>query len=332
MLITQTPLRVSLAGGPTDLPQYAEKRGGEVVGFAIDKYLYVWVKERFDRQIIVNWTKKEVVASISEIQHELVREAARLARLDDGFEVITTADIPSEGSGLGSSSALTVGLLNAFFLYRGVQVSTFELARMATRIEIDILGKPIGRQDQHLCALGGIQRLRFSAGGEVAACDLKIAPETLRLLNQNLLLFYTGATRRASDVLASHAEDFDSRVELYDQMKALVPRTCAALQAGRVDELGRILDEGWQIKKQLGRGVSLPAIDAMYDEARRGGALGGKVCGAGGGGFLLLYCPVEAQSALRARLSGYAEMPFQIEKDGTKAVFSVRRPMWKTLR
>lgn len=332
MLITQTPLRVSLAGGPTDLPRYADKHGGEVVGFAIDKYLYVWVKERFDRQIIINWSHKEVVASISEIQHELVRESARLAGLDDGFEVITTADIPSEGSGLGSSSALTVGLLNAFFLYRGVQVATQELARMASRIEIDVLGKPIGRQDQHLCALGGIQRLRFGAKGEVTASELKIAPETLRLLNQNLLLFYTGVTRKSSDILASHAEDFESRLDLYHEMKTLVPRTCAALEAGRVDDLGRIMDEGWHIKKQLGRGVSLPAIDEMYDAARRGGALGGKVCGAGGGGFLLLYCPVEAQASLRAKLAGFAEMPFQIEKDGTKTVFSVRRPMWKTLR
>lgn len=332
MLITQTPLRVSLAGGPTDLPQYSEKHGGEVVGFAIDKYLYVWIKERFDRQIIVNWTKKETVASISEIQHELVREAARLAGLDDGFEVITTADIPSEGSGLGSSSALTVGLLNAFFLYRGMQIATTELARLAARIEIDLLGKPIGRQDQHLCALGGIQRLHFGPGGKITASSLKLTSETLRLLNQNLLLFYTGATRKASEILASHAEDFDSRLELYHRMKALVPRMCAILEEGRVDELGGILDEGWQIKKSLGRGVSLPAIDEMYDTARRGGALGGKVCGAGGGGFLLLYCPIEAQATLRTKLAAYAEMPFQIERDGTKAVFSVRRPMWKTLR
>lgn len=331
MLIAQTPLRVSLAGGPTDLSQYSREHGGEVVGFGIDKYLFVWVKERFDRKIVINWTHKEIVDDISQIQHELVREAARMAGLRDGFDVITTADIPSEGSGLGSSSALTVALLNAFFQFRGLQLATAELAQRACRIEIEVLGKPIGRQDQYLTAFGGLHHATFARDGRVEMRPVSLSTETLRLLNQNLLLFYTGTTRKASGILAGHVEHMGTRLDHYHHMKKLVPKLLSALESGRVDEVGPILDEGWNIKKRLAAGVTLPAIDDMYATALRAGATGGKLCGAGGGGFLLVYCPLQAQESLRQSMKAYAEMPFQIEQDGTKVIFSARRPMWKTI-
>jgi D-glycero-alpha-D-manno-heptose-7-phosphate kinase len=331
MLVTQSPLRVSLVGGPTDLPQYSNQYGGEILGFAIDKYLFVWLKERFDRKIIVNWSQNEVVSEISEIRHELVREAAKLSGLTHGFEVITTADIPSEGSGLGSSSALTVGLLNAFFSFKGYQVSTMELARMACEIEIKILGKPIGRQDQYISALGGIHHISFHKDGSVTFEPVRVAPETLRRLNQNLLLYYTGTTRQSSDILAGQINTISENIDSYHGMKKLVSPMREALEQGRVDDVGPLLNEAWQCKKKLARGVTQSKIDAMYETALKGGATGGKICGAGGGGFLLLYCPGSKQDALRLQMNGYAEMPFQIEQDGAKTLFNVRRPMWKTL-
>lgn len=331
MIITQTPLRVSLVGGPTDVPQYAERFGGEVIGFGIDKFLFAWVKERFDRKIIVNWTRKESVDHISEIQHELVREAASKAGLTNGFEVITTADIPSEGSGLGSSSALTVGLLNAFYQYSGVQSSTELLAKTACEIEIGLLKKPIGKQDQYLAAYGGIQHLCFEKDGCVKVSPINLSTDSFRRLNQNLFLFYTGTTRKASDILSSQLQSMDGSIEMYHQMKKLVPRTKAALESGKIDEIGPILHEAWTLKKSFSKAISSGEIDLMYDKARKAGATGGKLCGAGGGGFLLVYCPLENQETLRSAMSAYAEMPFQIERDGTKSIFNVRRPMWKTI-
>lgn len=330
MLITQTPLRVSLAGGPTDLPKYADRHGGEIIGFAIDKYLYVWIKERFDRQIVINYTKKEVVRRVEQIHHDLVREAVRMAGIKDGFDITTSADIPSQGSGLGSSSALTVGLVNAAFQMMGTQLPNLDLAKRASHIEIEILGNPIGRQDQYLAALGGVQHLRFRGGGRVEVLNLRVAPSTIRLLNQNLLLFYTGISRKASPILSEHNRRMRASLRSYHAMKALARAARTALVKGCPDDLGPILHEAWGIKQGLASGVTLPEIDAMYAAAREAGATGGKVCGAGGGGFLLVYCPVARQDDLRRRLHRYAEMPFQIEPDGTKSILNVRRPMWKT--
>jgi len=331
MLITQTPLRISLAGGGTDLPEYADKHGGEVLGFSIDKYLFVWIKERFDHKIIINWSKKEVVSNIRKIQHELVREAAVMAGLRDGFEVITTADIPSEGSGLGSSSALTVGLINAFFQYCGAQVSTSELAQRACQIEVEILKKPMGRQDQYLSALGGIRQLRFAKGGHTEAEEVDVSAETLRILNQNLMLYYTGVTRKSSDILRVQVGRMRETLPVHHKIKKQVAQVRKALEGGCPDDLGLILHEGWELKKQLAKAVTNSEIDAMYSMAREAGATGGKVCGAGGGGFLLLYCPIVVQEAVRERLRAYAEVPFQIEVDGSKSIFNARRPMWKTI-
>ncbi len=329
MIITQTPLRISLAGGGTDFPEYYKKYEGEVVGFTIDKYLFVWLKERFDHKIIVNWNQKEVVDEISKIEHELVRETARMAGLRNGFEIITTADIPSEGSGLGSSSALTVCLLNAIFQYQGIQLATEELARRACQIEIEILKKPIGRQDQYLSAFGGIQHLRFSSGDKVRSEAVQVSTDILRKLNQNLILFYTGITRKASDILATQMKRIHHSISLYHEIKKLVPSMVRALKNNKIDDVGPILHEGWEIKKRLSSAASLPQIDKMYKEALKAGAMGGKLCGAGGGGFLLIYCPITAQEELRHRMKAYAEMPFQIEQDGSKAIFNARRPTWK---
>ncbi|MDD2708038.1 MAG: GHMP kinase [Verrucomicrobiae bacterium] len=328
MIITQTPLRVSLAGGGTDIPQYYTRHGGEVLGLGIDKYLFVWIKERFDRQIIVNWTRKEVVSQLDEIQHELVREAARMADLAHGFEVTTLADIPSEGSGLGSSSALTVCLLNAFFQHQGMQLSNAELAQRACDIELRVLGKPMGKQDQYLAAFGGLQHLFFHPDETVTRETVKTTPDALRQLNHNLLLYYTGITRKASAPLKVQIDGMEKLFPLYHQIKQMAGRMRKVIEAGQMDEVGVLLHEAWEIKRQFAA-VTMPEIDRMYETARQNGASGGKLCGAGGGGFLLVYCPLHEQERLRRAMSAYPEMPFEIDRIGTRAILNVQRRMWK---
>ncbi len=332
MLITQTPLRVSFAGGGTDFDKYFREFGGEVIGSAIDKYIFVFVKERFDHRIIVSWRKFEAVEHVEEIQHELVRESMKLGKIKLGIEVITTADIPSEGSGLGSSSALTVGLINAFFTFQNQQCSVRQLADLACHIEIDRLAHPIGRQDQYFAAFGGIQHIRFQKDGSIISERIPLSPNIWLRLNQESMLFYTGTTRKASNILKEQIRTLSNHLESYHKLKALVPRVRCALESGKVDEFGRLLNEGWQIKKRVAEGVTHPEIDRMYDTALDAGAVGGKLCGAGGGGFLFLICPVERQQCVREALSNYSEMPFQFEQDGAKVLLNIRRPMWKSVK
>lgn len=329
MLISQTPLRVSFAGGGTDLDPYIREFGGEVIGSAIDKYVFVFVKERFDHHIIVSWRKFELVDRVDDIQHELVREAMKLAKVGFGVEVITTADIPSEGSGLGSSSALTVGLVNALFKYQNAQRSVKELAEHACGIEIETLRHPIGRQDQHFAAYGGIQHVKFARDGTISCERLSLSPALWGALNQECLLFYTGTTRKAANILERQMATVRDHTAGYHAMKALIPRVRKSLEEGRLDEFGRLMHENWQIKRDLADGITSPEIDRMYRTALDAGATGGKVCGAGGGGFLFLVCPVDRQQALREALSHYSEMPFQFEQDGAKVLLDVRRPVWK---
>ena len=202
MIITQTPLRIGLLGGGTDLPDYYGKYGGRVLNCAIDKYIYVIVKQRFDDEIYVNYSKKEIVSDVADLEHELVREAMLMTGVSRGVEITTLADIPSTGSGLGSSSAVTVGLLNALFTYQGRNVPAAELAELACEIEIERCGKPIGKQDQYIAALGGIRDLRFGPGQAVTHDEVRLEPAELRSLQQQIMLFYTGVTRSANTILA----------------------------------------------------------------------------------------------------------------------------------
>src|SRR5690349_8561583 len=210
MIITQTPLRIGLLGGGTDLPSYYLEHGGRVLNCAIDKYVYVIVKQRFDDEIYVNYSKKEIVSSVADIEHELVREAMMMTGVDHGVEITTLADIPSAGSGLGSSSAVTVGLLQALFAYSGSQVSGEELAERACAIEIERCGKPIGKQDQYIAALGGIRDLQFGPGDGVVANKLEVPAVHRRALQEQILLFYTGVTRSANTILTEQRSNIAS--------------------------------------------------------------------------------------------------------------------------
>jgi D-glycero-alpha-D-manno-heptose-7-phosphate kinase len=329
MIVTQTPLRVSFAGGGTDLAAYYELREGFVVSTAIDKFAFVIVKERFDDAIYLNTMRKEIVASVDEIQHELIREAMRTTGVERGVEVTLLSDIPSEGSGLGSSSSFTVGLLNAFYAYRGEQVTAERLAREACAIEIERLGKPIGKQDQYIAAYGGLRAFRFRRDGEVDVRALRLAPADLRRLSTRIHLFFTGRTRKADVILTEQKARTGDRIAELDGIKALAIELEDALEARDFDRLGEVLHENWELKRRLASGISDASIEEMYERARAHGALGGKICGAGGGGFLLVDCPPEHGERLAKGMAAHRELPFQLERDGSKVIFNYRREVWK---
>lgn len=325
MIITQTPLRISFFGGGTDFREYFLREEGWVVSSAIDKFIYVIIKERYDSKIRVGYTRTELVDSVDEIQHDLVRECLRRTGITQGVEISTMADIPSEGSGLGSSSTVTVGLLNAMYAYLGTPVNHETLAQQACEIEIDILGNPIGVQDQYIAAYGGQRYLHFQRDGAVRVESLCLDEQKTRRLNQNLMLFFTNTTRRAATVLQEQVQNIDSRLAVLREMKRLAHQARAELETGAFDDFGRLLHEGWLLKQQMASRISNGSLDEMYSAARRAGALGGKITGAGGGGYLLLYCPRQHQDAVRAALQGLPELPFHLERDGSKAIFNIRR-------
>jgi len=325
MIITQTPLRISFAGGGTDFVDFYSKESGCVVSSAIDKYVFVIVKERFDEKIRVGYSRTEMVDSIDEIEHELVRESLRMVGIKSGIEISTMADVPSEGSGLGSSSTVTVGLLNALYAYKGEMRTAEDLARQACEIEIDILGKPIGKQDQYIAAYGGLRRFRFLPDEKVEVDEVKLDKEHRRLLQESLMLFYTGVTRQASSILGEQKSNIDTKMGVLKKMRDQAETLYGYLSDNRIEKLGEALKEGWDLKKTLANGITNSSIDSLYEKALEAGAIGGKVAGAGGGGFLLLFCPPENRANVRKALCGLRELPFGLERDGTKVIFNVRR-------
>lgn len=325
MIIVQTPLRVSLFGGGTDFPSYFREEGGCVLTTAIDKYIFVTVKKRFDDLLRVGYTKTEMVHRVDEIQHELIREALRMTGIDHGIEVTTMGDIPSAGSGLGSSSTVTVGALHAIYTLLGEIVPAERLAREACNIEIDILGKPIGIQDQYIAAYGGLRLMEFHTDGSVSMEKIVLETAPKRRLNENLLLFFTGTTRQAASILSEQVNNIKTRRLILRQMADMAVTASQELKSGNIEAIGELLHEAWVLKKQLASGISNLEIDALYDDARQAGAVGGKITGAGGGGFLLLYCPHEKQEAVRQALHCLQELPFKLESDGSKVIFNYKR-------
>ncbi len=329
MLISQTPLRISLAGGGTDLRAFYKDSDGFVVSTSIDKYLYVLIKERFDDKIYLNYAaRKEIVDDISEIQHELVREAGIITGLRNGFELATFADIPSEGSGLGSSSSLTVGLLNGMHTFLGRQVTHDQLAEEACIIEIEVLKKPIGKQDQYIAAHGGLSAITFHGSERVTTERLELSDSDRHYLSGHFMLFFTNITRQASSILTEQREKTGDNRSSLQAIHALGKQIEIAVRAKRFDEIGEVLHENWILKKQLASGITNPQIDDMYTKAMAAGAVGGKVAGAGGGGFLLLYVKPEHQAKVREALKDYRQMPFMLDDFGATITFNQRRYRW----
>lgn len=324
MIITQTPLRISFAGGGTDFPAYYLEHGGAVVSSAIDKYVYVIIKERFDELIVVNYSKKEIREGVAELQHELVRGAMETTGLSHGVEITTLADIPSQGSGLGSSSSVTVGLLHACHAYRGTLVDAERLAKEACAIEIEQAKKPIGVQDQYIAAFGHLRLLIFERGGTVTARRLDMSESFRRKLAGNLLLFYTGRTRSSASILTEQRARITANKGMLDNLKTIALELAESLERGEADAVGYALREGWELKRRLAPGITDPSLDQLIEAAMAAGAFGGKIAGAGGGGFLLLYVPGPLQDEVRHALPGLRELPFHLERDGSKVIFSLR--------
>jgi D-glycero-alpha-D-manno-heptose-7-phosphate kinase len=328
LIITKTPFRVTLGGGGTDLPSFYREHGGFVLAVAIDKYMYLNVNTPIlEDSIRVQYSRTEVVHHVDDLQHTLAREALRFFHVDNGVEIVSIADIPS-GTGLGSSSCYLVGLLNALHTLTQTPISPAALAEEACHIELERLNKPIGKQDQYMAAFGGLTALEISRCGEVKATRLCLGAELLEDLEGNILLFYTGAARDASGILekqdtatkqksvavvGSLCEIRDIGIEIHD-----------AIVSGNLRRFGELLDVHWTTKKRLSGGISSPQIDRWYEIAKQNGAIGGKICGAGGGGFLLLYCE-EGKARLRQAMrgTGLRELNFRFEFEGSKVVFDM---------
>ena len=326
MIIVKTPLRISFVGGGSDMKTFYERRDGMVVSTAIDKYVYAIVKERFDEMIYINYSKKECVAQVADIQHDLVREAMTITGVEKGIEITTLADIPSSGSGLGSSSSITVALLHALHTYQNTLVTAEQLAMEACRIEIDLLGKPIGRQDQYAAAYGGINKFTFSKGGITARVPVQMGNAQKRKFASSLLLYYTGLTRSADTILSrqtsnlAEADKFDGMCRMVDLVDPFIEN----MRHGHISGCGDLMAENWNLKQGVAAGISNPQIDEMYARAKSAGALAGKVAGAGGGGFLLLIVPRERQNEVFEALTDYRELPFMMEDSGSKVIFDDR--------
>ena len=321
MIIVETPLRLSFLGGGTDFSNFYSNHGGAVLSTAINKSVHIIVKERFDDMIYVNYSIKEIVDSVDKLGHELVREAMRMTGVENGIEITTLADIPSGGTGLGSSSAVTVGLLQALYAYQGQIVTAGTLAEQACQIEINILGKPIGKQDQYITAYGNLRFINFH-NSQITVEKIELTPEGKRRLNNALLLFYTGVSRQSSLILSEQKVNINRNAATLSEMKKLAFKAKDAVIQGDFDSFGEIMHQGWELKKELASNISNCQIDEIYQAARKAGATGGKLTGAGGGGFLLLYCPVNKQDEVRRVLNGLRELPFRFQPDGSKVIFN----------
>ncbi len=323
MIISRTPLRVSLAGGGTDLASYYRTRGGgEVVSAALDRYVYVLVNEKFDQDIRVSYSRTaEYVRRVEDVNHPMVREAMRTTGVTEAVEIVTVSDIPAEGTGLGSSSSFAVGILNALWAFRGQLKSPRELAEEACRIEIEHLGEPSGKQDQYAAAFGGLRHYTFLPDDSVSVEPLPLSRAETERFEGYLSLYYTGTTRRSGQILGEQNRRSNENVPALDRLRDLAGRTREAILAGDYEGVGRLLEEGWELKKTLSSGISNGAIDTMYSKAREAGALGGKVTGAGGGGFLLVVAPPGKSPQVAEALSGHRHLPVRISNEGSRIVF-----------
>lgn len=324
MIISKTPLRLSFVGGGSDLPSYYRRAGGAVLSTAIDKFVYITINTRFEPGIRLSYSKTENVARVDEIEHRLVRETLNKLALDGGVEITSVADIPSRGSGLGSSSSFTVGLLHAVHAYLGRYRSKVELGAEACEVEIDLCGEPIGKQDQYAAAVGGLNLIEFHADDTVSVQPVVAPGGTIRRVEEELLLFYAGGARSASAILKQQAEDVEASAakrQALERMVELVYVLRDELSNGNAGAVGEILHENWLLKRSLTSGVSSTEIDDIYDTGRRLGATGGKLLGAGGGGFMVFSVPRDRRQDVIAGLSRLRHVPFRFDHTGTSIAF-----------
>ncbi len=324
MIISRTPLRISFAGGGSDLPAYYRHTPGAVVNTTIDKYIYITVNPKFDQMIRASYSQTEMVETVGELSHELIRESLRLLGIPGGIEITSISDIPSRGTGLGSSSSYTVGLLNALYAHLGRHAGAERLADEATMIEIERCGRTMGKQDQYAAAFGGFQFIRFNPDDSVFVDPIICRPETRRCLSSRLLMLYTGMTRSAPDILEVQTANINGSAEKRASLGKMVDLAVDlrdALQSDDLDAFGEVLHAGWHYKRSLAKEISNPQIDEWYARARAAGAAGGKLLGAGGGGFLLVYAEEEHHPAILAALPELRSIKFSFEPQGSKIIY-----------
>ncbi len=324
MIISRTPLRISFVGGGSDISSFYRNQEGGVVSTAINKYVYIAVNRQFDGRILINYSKTEIVAKVSDIENNLVREALKITGVKGGIHITSIADIPAEGTGMGSSSSYIVGLLNALYAYQGKHVTAERLAAEACHIEIDILKKPIGKQDQYIAAYGGFQYIQFNSDESVYVDPIICLSDTKFNLGNKLLLFYTYKTRSADPILAKQTKNLTTSAikrKTMGKMVKIAWEMRETLRNNDIHSFGKQLHENWILKRKMAEGVTNDQIDRWYSVALKNGAVGGKILGAGGGGFLLFYAPLEKHDKIVTALPELKLVDFKFEPQGSKIIF-----------
>lgn len=324
MIITRTPFRISFIGGGSDIPQFYKYSPGATISTTINKYVYICLSKNFYESLIrLSYSKTEIVEDLNKLEHTRVRACLEKFGIERGIEIVTIANIPSKGTGLGSSSSFTVGLLNALYAYQGKTVRKGLIASDACKIEIETLKQPMGKQDQYIASFGGFKFIEYLPNGKVVVNDISCKQETLSHIQESILLFFTGITRPSNSILKGQIGGYreTDKFREVQKMVKLVHELRKDLENNNLSSFGDILHEGWLIKKTLADRISNPEIDEMYRIARTNGALGGKLLGAGGGGFLLIYAPTKSHKAIRRGLSKYKETKVSFESEGTKISF-----------
>ena len=315
---------MSFVGGGSDIPGFYEKFGGAVLSTTIDKYIYVTCNPKFDNGIRVAYSKNEEVTHVDQIEHRIVRATLKLLEADGGIEITTIADVPSRGTGLGSSSSFTVGLLNVLHAFQGRYASAARLAEEACRVELELCGEPIGKQDQYAAAFGGFNLFEFQCSGRVDVTPVMMPAERRQSLAQRIIAFYTGVTRSAGSILEAQSEGITRDIDkqrVLRRMAELAFIMKSELESGNLDSFGEILHENWELKKSLAVGISNTDIDHWYDTARRHGASGGKILGAGAGGFLIFAADEDRHAEIAQALSSLRRVKLGFEPLGSRIIF-----------
>ena len=324
MIVSRTPLRMSFVGGGSDLPSYYRQKGGAVLSTSIDKYIYVTVNKKFDSDIRLSYSLTENESSAKQIKHPIVRNTLSLLGIERGIEITSISDIPSHGSGLGSSSSYTVALLHALYSYQGKSISKEELGRLSSYIEIDLCGDNIGKQDQYAASFGGLNLIEFNEDDSVEVSPIICKPETILRMEESILVFYTGRTRSASSLLNDLSENMKRprKRALMSDMVSIAYEMKDLLENNDVDFVGELLDKNWKLKRQMTLGISDAQIDDLYNKGILAGATGGKLLGAGNGGFIMFFAPKEKHVNITKAMKNLKSIPFSFEGGGSKIVFS----------
>jgi D-glycero-alpha-D-manno-heptose-7-phosphate kinase len=323
MIVSKTPLRMSFAGGGSDIPSYYRQEEGAVISTSIDKYMYVTVNKKFDGDIRLSYSITEDVEKVNQLKHPIVRNVLKYMNIPGGIEIASMADIPSKGSGLGSSSSYTVALLHALYAYQGRHVSKPELGRLASHVEINLCGEPIGKQDQYAAAFGGLNLIKFHTDDSVSVEPVICKSEVVSKVEESIIVFYTGRTRSASALLKEQSDNMNN-IEKRILMKEMVQSAHdmkQILESGDIDSFGPLLDNNWRLKTQMASGITDPQIDFWYQSGMKAGAKGGKILGAGNGGFLMFFAPVEKHNDIVKAMKGLREVPISFDKAGSQIIF-----------